>query len=79
MGEEETQALIEALQTVTSHVPDVVRGLEDGTLFTTKQVEFADLLIEVGQLLRKHAEAASVTSDNDVDRAVRDAPSDPLT
>lgn len=78
--DEQTEAVVTALQAVAQHMPDIVHGLEDGTLSTTKQAEFAELLIGLRHLLQEYADTASVQAergDNQV--LIPDAPPDALT
>jgi hypothetical protein len=48
--------LVRALTAVASHFPRVVIDLPTGDLPVSKQHEFADLLAELSDLLRDHAE-----------------------
>jgi hypothetical protein len=52
----QTGELINALHSVTRHVPTVATSLLAGTLPVAKQHEFAGLLIELGELLHAHAD-----------------------
>lgn len=55
--DDETRALITALVTVNGHIPRVVRMLAQDQLATEKEREFADLLINLGDLLSEHAKS----------------------
>lgn len=75
--DEQTAALVDALHAVASHVPDIARGLEKCMLSTSKQAEFADLLVGLGQLLREHADMPGVRANHDNDHETADAAPDP--
>jgi hypothetical protein len=52
----QTGELVNALHSVNQHVPTVANTLLAGTLPVAKQREFAGLLIELGNLLHRHAD-----------------------
>ncbi|MCU1685406.1 MAG: hypothetical protein JWQ81_6145 [Amycolatopsis sp.] len=53
---QQTGELVNALHSVNLHVPTVATSLLAGTLPVAKQREFAGLLIELGNLLHRHAD-----------------------
>lgn len=52
--DEETRVLITALATINGHIPKVVSMLSRNELPVAKQLELADLLTSLGDLLREH-------------------------
>jgi hypothetical protein len=56
MGEEMTRAMVAALKAVNLEIPSTMEALSDGSMPVAKQLEFATLLIELGQLLADYAD-----------------------
>jgi hypothetical protein len=52
----QTAHLVRALGSVNQHMPRVVSDVLIGQMPAAKQHDFADLLVELGELLHHHAE-----------------------
>jgi len=58
----DTAALIQALGSVNQNIPRMANDVLLGQMPPAKQHEFADLLIELGELLHRSAEAEETAS-----------------
>ncbi|GAA1974763.1 hypothetical protein [Amycolatopsis minnesotensis] len=58
-----TASLLEALGAVNQRVPDVIRALAIGDMLPLKQHQFAGLLIQLGELLHRHADSRLPATD----------------
>jgi hypothetical protein len=52
----DTAQLVRALGAINQHMPQMVNDVLIGQMPPAKQHEFADLLIELGELLHRHAD-----------------------
>lgn len=52
---DETTALIDSLQAVSSHAQSIADALKSNTMTPKKQHEYADMLMELSSLLHEHA------------------------
>lgn len=61
--EPDTKALLSALAAINSKVPDVALALLEGRMTPQRQLEFADLLTELAELLRGHASGPVIPAE----------------
>ncbi|WP_034273178.1 hypothetical protein [Haloechinothrix halophila] len=59
--EPDTRALLSALAAINGKVPDVALALLEGRITPQRQREFAELLLELAELLRTHANNGETT------------------
>jgi hypothetical protein len=63
----ETRTLLAALAAMNRQIPNVALRLLDESMSLQRQLEFGDLLIELGQAMHQHADLAR--TDNEIDAA----------
>jgi hypothetical protein len=60
----ETRQLLRILAKLNQAVPGVILRILDGSLSTDQETEFANLMIDVGETLRDHAQQEHTTIDS---------------
>lgn len=70
----ETRQLLAALSAINREIPTVAMRIIDESLSTDKQIEFGNLLIELGAAVRENATRSAVEFDQDAARGRAELP-----